>query len=70
MRRPYIVMEANPARSPGANYRGARALSDFPLSTEIQTFMKGFRAEEFGGIPLFYPVWPVGDLAFGLSAGS
>jgi len=61
MRRPYIVMEANPMRFPEANHEGARALSDFLLSTEIQTFMKGFRAEEFGGIPLFYPVWPVGN---------
>ena len=61
MRRPYIVMEANPARFPEANHQGARALSDFLLSTEIQTFMKSFRAEEFGGIPLFYPVWPVGN---------
>jgi tungstate transport system substrate-binding protein len=60
MRRPYIVMEANPGRFPEANYKGARALSDFLLSTEIQTFLKNFRAKEFGGIPLFYPVWPVG----------
>jgi tungstate transport system substrate-binding protein len=61
MRRPYIVMEANPARFPEANCEGARALSDFLLSKEIQTFMKTFRAAEFGGIPLFYPVWPVGE---------
>ncbi len=61
MRRPYIVMEANPVRFPEVNYQGARALSDFLLSIETQTFMKGFRAQEFGGIPLFYPVWPVGN---------
>jgi tungstate transport system substrate-binding protein len=61
MRRPYIVMEANPPRFPEANHQGARALSDFLLSRETQTFMKSFRAEEFGGIPLFYPVWPVGN---------
>jgi tungstate transport system substrate-binding protein len=61
MRRPYIVMEANPARFPQANYQGARALSDFLLSSEIQSFMKGFRAKEFGGMPLFYPVWPTGE---------
>ncbi len=61
MRRPYIVMEANPARVPKANHEGAKALSDFLLSRETQTFMKGFRAAEFGGMPLFYPVWPVGN---------
>jgi tungstate transport system substrate-binding protein len=60
MRRPYIVMEANPDRLPGINVEGARTLSDFLLSEEIQTFMKGFRATEFGNMPLFYPVWPVG----------
>jgi tungstate transport system substrate-binding protein len=61
MRRPYIVMVANPARFPQANHKGARLLSDFLLSEETQTFMKDFRAKEFGGMPLFYPVWPVGN---------
>ncbi|MFW6108331.1 MAG: hypothetical protein ACOC8D_00815 [bacterium] len=58
MRRPYIVMEANPARLPEANHKGARALSDFLLSPETQKFLLTFRAEEFGEIPLFHPVWP------------
>ena len=58
MRRPYIVMEANPARLPKANHKGARALSDFLLSAETQKFLLTFRAKEFGGIPLFHPVWP------------
>jgi tungstate transport system substrate-binding protein len=62
MRRPYIVMEANPARLSAINHEGAKALSDFLLSKETQTFMKGFRANELGdGRPLFYPVWPVGS---------
>jgi tungstate transport system substrate-binding protein len=62
MRRPYIVMEANPARLAHINQEGAKALSDFLLSSETQTFMKGFRATELGGgRPLFYPVWPVGS---------
>lgn len=61
MRRPYIVMEANPARFPKANHQGAKALSDFLLSEKTQAFMKEFRAKEFGGMPLFYPVWPVGN---------
>jgi tungstate transport system substrate-binding protein len=61
MRRPYIVMEANPARFPKVNHEGAKMLSDFLLSTEIQTFLKTFGAKEYGGIPLFYPVWPIGS---------
>jgi len=58
MRRPYIVMEANPKRLPKANHKGARALSDFLLADDTQKFLLSFRAEEFGGIPLFHPVWP------------
>ncbi len=61
MRRPYIVMEANRARFPEANSEGARTLSDFLVSGEIQTYMKTFRAAEFGNRTLFHPVWPVGQ---------
>jgi ABC-type tungstate transport system permease subunit len=53
-------MEANPARFPNANHEGAKALSDYLLSEETQTFLKGFRVKEFGR-PIFYPVWPVGN---------
>lgn len=60
MRRPYVVMEANPRRFPGVNSRGARLLSDFLLSQEIQTLLKEFGARDYGGMPLFYPVWPTG----------
>jgi tungstate transport system substrate-binding protein len=60
MRRPYIVMEANKERFPGTNQEGAAALSTFLLSREAQSFMKEFRTKEFGEMPLFYPVWPVG----------
>jgi tungstate transport system substrate-binding protein len=59
MRRPYIVMEANPKRFPDTNQEGARALSDFLLSEEVQKFLAGFGTKEYGGIPLFHPVWPV-----------
>ncbi|NQT52354.1 substrate-binding domain-containing protein [bacterium] len=59
MRRPYVVMEANPARFPQANHAGARALADFLLSPKMQAFLKTFGADRFGGIPLFHPVWPV-----------
>lgn len=56
MRRPYVVMEANPARFPQANVAGARALADFLLSEETQKFLAEFGAREHGGIPLFHPV--------------
>ena len=39
MRRPFIVMEANPKKFPQANYAGARALSDFLLSPKVQNFL-------------------------------
>ena len=55
MRRPYVVMEADPGRFPGANAAGARALSDFLLGDEVQAFLAGFGAEH-RGLPLFYPV--------------
>lgn len=59
MRRPYVVMEANPKRFPHVNHNGAKALSDFMLSAEIQTFMAEFGKKE-SGLPWFYPVWPHG----------
>lgn len=60
MRRPYIVMEANPKRVPGANVRGARILADFLLSEETQKFLSEFGVKDYG-IPLFYPIWPIGS---------
>jgi tungstate transport system substrate-binding protein len=59
MRRPYIVMEANPKRFPKANVRGARRLSDFLLSAQVQEFLAKSPFNQRGGVPLFYP------LAFG-----
>jgi tungstate transport system substrate-binding protein len=56
MRRPYIVMEANPQKFPQANTAGAKALADFLLSPETQGFLDEFGAKEFGGIPPFHPV--------------
>ena len=57
MRRPYVVMEANPKRFPHTNSKGARALSNFILSEEVQRFMKEYGVKE-SGKPWFYPVWP------------
>ncbi len=57
MRRPYIVMEANPKRFPNANAAGARALSDFLLSESTQSFLREFgRGTQEGGRALFFPV--------------
>jgi tungstate transport system substrate-binding protein len=56
MRRPFIVMEANPKRFPDANYAGARALSDFLLSAKIQNYLLEFGRQTNGPGPLFFPV--------------
>ena len=56
MRRPYIVMEANPVKFADTNVAGARALSDFLLSPGIQRLLSEFGSKEHAGRPLFYPV--------------
>ena len=59
MRRPYIVMEANPQRLPATNVKGASALADFLCSERVQKFLVTYgtqRYEGFEGTPLFYPV--------------
>lgn len=56
MRRPFIVMEANPKRFQAANTRGARALANFLLTPKIQNFLLQFGTNSPGGMPLFYPV--------------
>lgn len=56
MRRPFIVMEANPKRFPNANHGGARALSDFLLSPKVQTFLGEFGQKTTGRGPLFHSV--------------
>ena len=56
MRRPYIVMEANPKQFPGVNYAGARALADFLLSAKVQDFLRQFGLNSTAGKPLFFPI--------------
>src|SRR5262245_38702328 len=56
MRRPFIVMEANPKKVPNANIEGARALSDYLLTEKAQNFLLQFGTNAPGGMPLFYPV--------------
>ena len=56
MRRPFIFMEANPKRVPNVNYTGARALSDFLLSSKVQDFLLEFGRQTNGPGPLFFPI--------------
>ena len=56
MRRPFIVMEANPRKIAGVNTNGARALSDFLLSDKVQNFLLEFGSQTNGPGPLFFPV--------------
>jgi tungstate transport system substrate-binding protein len=56
MRRPFIVMEANPKKIAGVNTDGARALSDFLLSDKVQDFLLEFGSQTNGPGPLFFPV--------------
>jgi tungstate transport system substrate-binding protein len=56
MRRPFVVMEANPKKFPRANYAGAKALSDFLLSAKVQNFLLEFGRQTNGPGPLFFPV--------------
>jgi len=50
----YHVMEVNPDKWPDVNSEGAKAFSDFVISTEAQEFLETYGVEEFG-MPLFYP---------------
>ncbi len=59
MKRPYIVMEANPLVFQKANVKGARALSNYLLSEKVQKFIAGYGKEKNGGFPFFYPVSPM-----------
>ncbi len=56
MRRPFIVMEANPRKFAQVNSAGARALSDFLLSPKAQHFLLDFGRQANGAGPLFFPV--------------
>jgi tungstate transport system substrate-binding protein len=56
MRRPFIVMEANPQKFPAANHAGAQALADYLLSPKVQNFLLEFSSQAGGPGPLFFPV--------------
>lgn len=55
MRRPYVVVEANPAKLPETNTAGARALADYLVSEKARQFLVDFAAKGADGFPLFYP---------------
>ena len=54
MRRPYVVLEANPARLPQTNAAGARALASWMLSGKGRAFLADFAGQQRAGFPLFY----------------
>jgi len=56
MQRPYVVIEANPARNLGKNPDGARKLAEFLTSPAGQNALETFAARENKGLPVFYPV--------------
>jgi tungstate transport system substrate-binding protein len=56
MRRPYVVMEANPKKLTGINTEGAHALSQWLISAEAKEFLEKFTAKQPDGVALFYPV--------------
>jgi tungstate transport system substrate-binding protein len=56
MRRPYIVMEANPQKFSDVNFAGARALEEFLLSPKVQNFLLTFGRDGTGNHPLFFPI--------------
>lgn len=58
MRRPYMVMVANPERFPSANIEGASKLSEFMLSDKIQNFLATYDGGIGDGIPIFVPLRP------------
>ena len=56
MRRPYVVMEANPAKLPKINTEGAHALSDWLTGTAGKKFLEKFGSQHGDEGPMFYPV--------------
>ena len=55
MRRPYVVVEANPVKLPHTNVAGAKALAEWLTSDRGRAFLSDFAAKQPDGFPLFYP---------------
>lgn len=58
MRRPYIVLEANPKKFPRTNTAGARVLAEWMAGEKGQAFIFNYGLKSAGGIPLYFPVNP------------
>jgi tungstate transport system substrate-binding protein len=56
MRRPYVVMEADPKRFPHTNVAGAKALSDFLVSDTVQSYLAKAASNQRKNVPLFHPM--------------
>ena len=61
MRRPFVVMEANPQKFPQVNVAGAKALADWLVGDAGQKFLLEYGKQEAGGIPKFYPIRVPGE---------
>ena len=61
MRRPYVVIEANPQKFPQVNAAGARVLADWLAGDAGQKFILDYGKKEPGGIPLYYPIRVPGE---------
>lgn len=56
MRRPYVIVLANPEKFSGINEAGAQQLAAFLTSEKTKKFLRSFANEQSAGSPLFYPL--------------
>ncbi len=56
LQRPFMVMAANPEKFPCTNVIGAKKLSEFLLSKQVQEFLPTYLVDDFGGEPPFQPL--------------
>ena len=58
LRRPYVVVVANPKRWPEAHYAAARRLARFLRQADTQAWIAEFGRHKLDDQPLFFPVAP------------
>jgi tungstate transport system substrate-binding protein len=56
MRRPFILILANPRHFPATNHAGTVALAAFLLKPDTQKFISTFGKGINGSVPFFFPV--------------
>ncbi|MBE2204181.1 MAG: substrate-binding domain-containing protein [Chthoniobacterales bacterium] len=56
MQRPYVVIEANPAKLPGTRSLAARQLSDYLAGPRGQEILKAAARDQPDGKPLLFPI--------------